>query len=184
MTAKLVYDPDVDGRNHADFHRKCDEFKNIFVTMETNYNGHICGGFATSVKASRQLIKDKNQFVCVIRSSLPDKKPTLYKIKKQYIEENLAVFYARNGRNPGMIMLWDTTLRIIDLETAKVPAGPHGLGGGCHAATFESYGRGHFTPIYTAEEICGGDPLTIDHCDGMYFYIEKMNVWSIMVESE
>ena len=88
LTSKLLYDMNKHGRSGVDFHKNCNESKNTFSIIETEFNGHIFGCFLskkldTLRYKSGDYIYDDKAFLCVIRSKFFKNDPgaALFKIK-------------------------------------------------------------------------------------------------------
>ena len=90
LTSSLLYDYNKDGQTAKDFHTKCDNHINTFSIIETEYNGHIFGGFLSSKLqiCDKRRISDDKSFLCVVRSCFKgeseESAPAIFKIKPNH----------------------------------------------------------------------------------------------------
>ena len=87
LESKLLYDYNVDGKTGHDFHRECDGYTNTFSIVESEFNGHLFGGFL-----SHELVKtdqnatyaDNKAFLFVLRSGFDDTSIEDFEVPKMY----------------------------------------------------------------------------------------------------
>ena len=91
LSSRLLYDFNKDGKKGNDFYKKCVDSNNTFSIVRSNHDGHVFGCFLSKslikkfkTDECREKIADKNAFLCVIRSSLKDRSPELFKVKTSY----------------------------------------------------------------------------------------------------
>ena len=75
LESKLLYDYNVDGVSGEDFHSKCDGYCNTFTIVQSQYNGHVFGGFLFHElikEDSYAYYSDNKVFLFILRSGFKD----------------------------------------------------------------------------------------------------------------
>ena len=167
LSSKFLYGRNTDGAEANAFHLKCDDNPNTFAIIKVKGYDHIIGYFISKPFNQNDepdtglignYITDNKIFICVIRSCFKDKKPQIFRVKKDIRD---TYFNASD---------WLPSFKDYSLHISTDNY--------CYSKSSLVIGDSHFEPFVVGNLLAAGD----EYCSDEKFYnfeIEDMNIFSI-----